>query len=74
MTKMVTENGIATLTPDAGETHTVRRSIRRERGRVLWGTAAQYAVEALGQRQALFIDGTEYGLAELRLRVVDGQA
>lgn len=64
MAKMVTESGVATLLP-------VDYEVRRRDGSqflVLTGESAQYAVEALGRKHRLFIDGEEVMLDEVRLR------
>lgn len=66
MAKMVTESGVAELTPDAGDVDEVTVGYPR-----LTGESAQYAIEALGHRADLFIDGIEYELDELRLRRVE---
>lgn len=67
MARMVTESGVARLLPTAYE-------IRRRDGSkfvILTGESAQYAIEALGRNQRLFIDGEEVVLDEVRLRKVE---
>jgi hypothetical protein len=66
MARMVIESGVAQLTPDARDIEEVTVGYPR-----LTGESAQYAIEALGRKQSLVINGIEYELDELRLRTVD---
>lgn len=66
--RMVTENGVASLEPlDSDVTHDEDLGARTV---LLSGVTAEFAVEALGRRSKLFVDGVQYALVDVRLEEV----